>query len=236
MSKPCVIFDFDGVIADTESLHLAAYNHALKILAPQIGRELQIAAREYFSNYIVYGNFEAFRNMLHDAGLSPTTGLIEKLCEEKDRIMDAHLGELAAPLPGVKRLLDHLKETRIPCGICSGARRAEITTLLRAFGILERFAEIVTIEDVRMCKPDPEGYALAFEKLWRHFDAEIEKEFSLVIEDTAGGAAAAHGAGLRVLGVAAGRDQNSIRAWADYVVEDLSQLDLAEFDRWLSVR
>ena len=233
--KSCVIFDFDGVIANTENLHLAAYNHAFKVLEARVGRNIQITPQQYFSRYIMFGNAEGFGHMLHDAGVAIAQDLTQALCEEKDRVMDMHLDELSAPLPGVVRLLDHLKERRIPCGICSGARRAEITRLLVVFGLLERFSVIVSIEDVRRGKPDPEGYSLAFEKLWELTGAEAQKKHSLVIEDTAGGAAAAHGAGLRVLGVAEGGDLTAVRKWADYAVIDLSHLDLAEFDRWLGI-
>jgi beta-phosphoglucomutase len=233
MSKSCVIFDFDGVIANTEDFHFAAYNHALGALKDQVGQNIQITPQQYFSRYIVYGTFEAFRNMLKDAGLTPSIGLLHQLGHEKDRVMDSHLGELGAPLPGVVRLLDHLKERCIPCGICSGARRSEITMLLNSIGLQDRFPVIVAIEDVSMSKPDPEGYALVFQKLWEHSGAAVEKKCSLVIEDTSGGAAAARAAGLRVIGVATTCPVVDVRNWADFPVNDLAGLDLAQFDQWL---
>src|SRR6202008_4180925 len=105
-------------------------------------------------------------------------------------------------LPGVRETLEWLEQHNVPRAICSGARREEILTLLDAFKLRHHFDVLVTIEDVRMGKPDPEGYNLAFDKLNLEYDAELEKEFSLVIEDSAGGCSAAKSANLRVLGVA----------------------------------
>ena len=73
--------------------------------------------------------------------------------------MDRDIVEHAGLLPGVRRLLDHLAEHKVPAGICSGARRHEIQPLLAAFGIAAFFPVITAIEDVRYGKPDPEGYS-----------------------------------------------------------------------------
>jgi phosphoglycolate phosphatase/beta-phosphoglucomutase len=235
MTGGCVIFDFDGVVADTENLHLAAHNQALAELAPRIGTRIELTPQIYFSRYVVYGNHEGFQRMLQDAGAAAGPPLIEELCRVKDRIMDSRLAELAAPLPGVRRLLAHLARRRVPCGICSGARRSEIEDLLRAFDLARHFPVIVAIEDVRRCKPDPEGYSLAWERLRNAARVPIEKNMSLVIEDTAGGAAAARAAGLRVLGLATSSSLPAVRQWADYVAADLSSLNLRQFDAWLGL-
>lgn len=235
MGQACVIFDFDGVIANTEHLHLMAYNQALAARRQAVGKLIQITPEHYFSRYIVFGNLEGFRQILHDHGIDPPQSLLDQLCQLKDKIMDGRIGESPSPLPGVTELVQHLAALKVPCGICSGARRQEIDTLLGAFALGGYFPVIVSIEDVARSKPHPQGYMLAFDRLNVRQDGNLDKARSLVIEDTEGGAAAAHGAGLRVLGVAATSRMESVRRWADFPFEHLAEVPLFQLDQWLGL-
>ena len=232
MAQGCVIFDFDGVIAPTEELHLAAYNAALAVLAPRLGRRLELTPTAYFSRYVVFGDAEAFERILRDAGLDPAEPLVADLCRCKNARMERDLGRLRSPPAGLRELLEHLHRRRVRMAICSSARGQEIATTLDHFQLRDYFQTTVAIEDVQRGKPDPEGYALAFQRL-ADSEMNVARELSLAIEDTAGGATAAHGAGLRVLGVAATESLQAVRRWADHAVSDLSMVDFAELDRWL---
>lgn len=242
MADGCVIFDFDGVIADTETLHLQAYNFAftdqaaaLRKAAPDRPQPPQLTADQYFAKYIVYGNREGFALMLTDAGYRATAPLLDALCESKDRFFDDSLQHIAEPLPGVRQLLGWLEERQVPRAICSGAARREIQHLLGLFGVRAHFEFIITIEDVRHGKPDPEGYNLAFQKLYEKYDTNLAKPHSLVIEDSAGGCSAAKAAGIPVLGVATSLPLARLQACADHALPDLSHLDYGELTRWLGM-
>jgi beta-phosphoglucomutase len=235
MVQGCVIFDFDGVIADTERLHLAAYNQALAAHAGMIGGPLEVTAEGYFSRYIVYGDREGIFHMLRDAGRGHEAAVVEKLAEAKHELFEHNLKSFADPLPGVREVLGFLEERRVPRGICSGARRGEITMLLHAFELQHHFDVLVAIEDVRFGKPDPQGYNLAFDKLNLEYDAELEKGRSLVVEDSAGGMAAGRAAGMRVLGVATSLPIGEVRRHATYAVESLAALSHAELAAWLGI-
>lgn len=235
MGDLCVIFDFDGVIANTEELHLAAYNQALLAARQAIGRVIEITPQRYYSRYIVFGNHEGFRLMLQDQGIHPPRALLDKLCELKDKIMDGRAGQAVKPMPGVTDVIKYLASRNVYCGICSGARRHEITTLLQAFALERYFPVIVSIEDVTRGKPDPQGYCLAFDRLNIHCDGNLDKQRSLVIEDTEGGAAAAHGAGLRVLGVATTSNLDAVRKWADFAFQCLLDVPLSQWDQFLGL-
>ena len=235
MGDCCVIFDFDGVIANTEKLHLAAYNQVLLAASKAVGRVIQITPERYFSRYIVFGNYEGFRLMLQDQGVNPPRALLDKLCELKDKIMDGRIGESPVPMPGVSELIKHLASRNVLCGICSGARRQEITTLLKAFTLDGYFPVIVSIEDVTRSKPDPQGYCLAFDRLNAQQNGNLDKAKSLVIEDTEGGAAAAHGAELRVLGVATTSGLDAVRKWAEFPFAHLLDVPLQQLDQWLGL-
>ncbi len=235
MNHGCVIFDFDGVIANTEEIHLMAYNHALQELRSRLGKEIVITPERYFSRYIVYGTIEGFGLILQDAGITAAPELVAELAAAKGRMMDRDIVEYAGLLPGVRRLLDHLADHKVPTGICSGARRHEIQPLLETFGIAAFFPVITAIEDVRHGKPDPEGYSKTLQLLNELDDRNFPANCSLVIEDTNGGAIAAHAAGIRVLGVATNSPLERVKHWADFAVPDLAHLDLAEFDSWIGL-
>lgn len=235
MPKGCVIFDFDGVIADTETLHLAAYNASFGRHAADIGGPFSMDAESYFSRYIAYGDREGFSRMLTDAGRPHGADLLERLCRTKGQLFEDHLGDFAEPLPGVRQMLAHLEQRGVLRAICSGARRAEIMRLLGAFGLVEHFTTIVAIDDVRCGKPDPEGYNLAFERLYVAADGVLDKRHSLVIEDSAGGCAAARAAGIPVLAVATTSSLSVISRCADHAVENLLKLPLAQLDEWLGL-
>lgn len=235
MARSCVIFDFDGVIADTEAQHLIAYNEALLRLADKLGVTLRIDPTSYYQRYIAFGNREGFECILRDAGLTVSGQIVEELCQLKDHLIDRELSEISAPLAGVKDTLAVLAGWNVPLAICSGARRVEILRILDAFHLRDYFPVMVAIEDVRHGKPDPEGYCRAFDALQLQCDGELAKTQSLVIEDTAGGAAAAHAAGLRVLGVATSSPLEKVKAWADFALPGLSCLQPQQLRLWLQL-
>ena len=235
MARGCVIFDFDGVIADTERLHLHAYNQTLAQHAAALGGTLAISTEEYFKKYIVYGNREGFYHMLRDAGLRHDEQMVATLCAAKDGLFVERLGEFADPLPGVREVLSFLEARGVPRAICSGAGRHEIELLLEAFGVQGHFEVVVTIEDVRQGKPDPEGYNKTFALLAAKYDGTLEKGRSLVIEDSAGGCAAARAAGMRVLGVATSLSVAELQRCADFAVGDLGELDHEHLAGWWGV-
>jgi beta-phosphoglucomutase len=235
MPKGCVIFDFDGVIADTELLHLRAYNQALAAHAAEIGGPLEISTTEYFGRFIVFGDHEAIEHMLITHDRPSDAALVQKLAAAKHTLLEKSLDGSADPLPGVRELLAWLEERRVPRAICSGARRTEIETMLDAFNIRRHFDVLITIEDVRRGKPDPEGYNLTFDRLNLEHAAELDKDLSLVIEDTPGGCSAARAAGLRTLGVATSTPFSELQRHATFTVTSLEQVNWAAFAQWLGL-
>lgn len=235
MPKGAVIFDFDGVIADTESLHLAAYNHALAAHAADIGGPLEILPESYFTRYIVYGDREGLFHMLREHGRDTSAALIDKIAITKRAYFQDRLDGSLDPLPGVRDLLEWLEARNIPRAICSGARRQEIVMLLDAFKLRHHFDEIISIEDVRRGKPDPEGYNLAFDRLNVRHDGDLDRRLAVVIEDSAGGCSAGKAAGLRVLGVATSLPLKDLQQCAAHAVESLENIDKDELAKWLGI-
>jgi beta-phosphoglucomutase len=233
MPKGCVIFDLDGVIADTERLHFEAYNATLSANAALIKGPLVLSAAAYFTKYIVYGDREGFFHILRDHHRPHEERIIDTLAAAKHDLFQKKLHTFAEPLPGVRTVLAFLEDNRVPRAICSGARREEIEQLLKAFNLRHHFDVLVSIEDVRIGKPDPEGYNLAFDQLNLEYDAELDKNASLVIEDSAGGIFAGKSAGIPVLGVATSLALEEVQRHATHAVQDLSHLPLETLRAWL---
>jgi beta-phosphoglucomutase len=206
-----VIFDFDGVIVDSERLHLAAFN---AVLEP---RGQTISWPDYVKTHIGFDDRGVFNACFPTLGKPGMADLIA----EKAAAFQRLLGEGgAAALPGAVALIQHLS-AKIPLAICSGALKEDIIPILGKLGIDTAFDVIVTAEDTPVSKPDPAPYRLAKEKLG------ISR--GLAIEDTPAGIASAKGAGLKVLAVT-----NSYPAGllpeADAVINSLEGLTLEKLN------
>jgi len=240
-----VIFDFDGIIVDSERLHWAAFN---KVLEP-LGKTISWA--EYIQTYIGFDDRDAFRHAvseLHNpprpslCSSHPSTGRdvlespplkgcakrgvdsldLNKLIEAKAAAFQELLeSDGAAALPGAVELIKALSGN-IPLAICSGALREDILPILGKLGIETAFDITITAEDTRISKPDPAPYKLAMQKL-----GVIS---GLAIEDTPAGIASAKGSGLKVLAVTNSYDAEFLPQ-ADVVVDTLEGLTLEKLNQ-----
>ena len=224
-----VIFDFDGIVADTEKLHYLAFE---RVLAP---RGLGIAWEDYVERCIGFDDRDVFRLRLGAAGEPPEGQALQTLVDQKALAFIELVQEEGAPIyPGVWTLVRRLHEAGLPLCVCSGALRSDIDAVLRAAGFGHSFALMVTAEEVAHSKPDPESYLLALEKLRRkHPDAVIRAERVIAIEDTPSGITAARGAGLRVLGVTNTHPREAL-AEAHQVVDSLDPVHPDQLTRWVA--
>lgn len=235
MIKSAVIFDCDGVIADTEEHHFLTFAQTLREQAARLGRLVLLERDLYYARYHHFGDHEALAHMLLDADLPVPPELLEALVHHKGGLMLERLSRIREPLPGVRALVAMLDLLGVPGAVCSSAARREVEYLLRALGLAEFFPVVVGEEDVTHTKPDPEGYRTAFNLLNQRHGERLVLERSLAVEDSPGGAAAARAAGLRVLGVANTHPVDELTEHMDWVVEDLSQVTQAHLVSWLSL-
>lgn len=214
-----VIFDFDGIIVDTEPLHYRAFQ---EVLAP-LG--LCYSWQDYLDLYIGFDDRDALRNAFRSGGKTLADGELVKLVDEKGAAFQRIINSgVVDPYPGVLELLRAISG-RIPLALCSGALPADIDPILVRLGITGTFDVIVTAADVQSSKPDPESYVLAVARLKKaHPDRGIAAEDCLAIEDTPAGIASARGAGLKVLAVANSYPKGELSG-AARVVETLVGVD-----------
>jgi len=196
-----VLFDCDGVIADSEPLHLRAFRD---VLAP-LG--ITITDEEYTDRYLGRDDRELVATLI----AAKARGF-RRVLETETRIY-----------PGVVDFIRAL--AGVPLAVVSGALRNEVEIILRCAGVREAFAAIVGAEDVPAGKPDPEGFLRALGVLGGS-DA-IEPRTCLVVEDSLAGLEAATRAGMRRLAVTNSYPASQLRPLADLVVPSLAGLTLA---------
>lgn len=207
-----VIFDFDGVIADSEPTHFRAFN---EVLAPH---GLEITWEEYEETYIGFDDRDALREVFKAHKKKLPSKELAHLIEEKAAIFQRCIanGEIE-PLPGAVELVKSIP-VRLPVALCSGALREDIDPIIESMGIANAFSVIVTAEDTKKSKPDPAPYALTIEKLGIE-----DPSTAIAIEDTPAGVMSAKGAGLKVLAVSNSFDRDFLME-ADAVTDSLENV------------
>jgi beta-phosphoglucomutase len=216
-----VIFDFDGIIVDTEPLHYRAF---LSVLEP-LG--LGFAWEEYVATYMGFDDRDAFREAYRARGRDLDGKSLKSLVAAKSRAFLDILRAGVEPYPGAVPMIESLHVAGVPLAISSGALLSDVAPILGGLGIDRCFPVVVTADDVRKSKPDPECYALAFLRLSRMHPARVTvPERSFAIEDTPAGVRSAKGAGLRVLAVTNSYGAGEL-AEADWVADSLENVRIA---------
>ncbi len=211
-----IIFDFDGVILDSEPLHYKACCQVLTIFG------IKLSYKEYIENYLGLADKDMFPKLLSNKNYAFSAGAITGMIQEKNSaylsIINSH-----AKLP----MIDHFEQFLFnmapqvkKMAICSGSAKTEIEAVLskvRQGELQSYFNVIVTSEDVKIGKPSPEGYILSAQKL------NITPSRCLVIEDTPIGVQAAKDAGMSAIGLLTTYEKHQFLK-ADKVVTGFKQL------------
>ncbi len=187
-----IIFDFDGVVVESEPVHFRAFQ---EVMAP-LG--ITFDYDDYQRDLIGFDDREAFAFLLEQRQSGPeptgTVPSMRELCMAKLEVFERLIVEDGMPaVPGTLELIDEAHAAGFPIAIASGATRADIELILADLDRRDRFEIIVTADDVQRSKPDPTTYRLAAEKLG------VAPGDAWAIEDTDAGLASATDAGLRAI-------------------------------------
>jgi HAD superfamily hydrolase (TIGR01509 family) len=211
-----LIFDCDGVIADDEPLHLAAFQRALAPAGITIVRDA------YYARYLGLNDREAVRLAFADARVAASADRIAAVLRAKATLF-LDLVRAGTPIyPGVIPFVRGAA-ARVPLAVASGALRHEIDLILVQAGIADCFTTIVSSEDVREGKPSPEGFLLALARL-RASGPDVCAADCVVIEDSQPGVEAARRAGMRCVAITNSHPREALEA-ADLVVSSLAEVD-----------
>jgi len=220
-----VLFDCDGILADSEPLHLRAFQDVLQPLGIVLTRE------DYVADYLGFDDRGVFTEAMRVARRPASDAEIRALMREK-AVAFRRILERDVPIyPGVVSFVGAC--AGLPLGVVSGALREEVEIILRRAGIRDAFRVIVAAEDVAEGKPDPEGYLRALAALQPRSTQGAESAVilpaeCLVVEDSLAGLEAGRRAGMRRLAVTNSYPADQLRAAADHVVATLEGLTLAQ--------
>lgn len=220
-----VIFDFDGVLADSEPVHLQVFQTVLD----RIG--ITLTAEEYYAEYLGYSDRDAFIHVLRNRGVRMSDTELEALLESKKDLFPGAIGDHAL-YPGAAECVARVA-AQVPVAIASGALRHEIELVLDRSGLRDRFPVIVAAGETPRSKPAPDPYARAFDLLRESgaLRAGATPAHVVAIEDSEWGLQSARGAGLRTVAVLTSYERDrlpSAEAWlpsiGDLSIEQLERL------------
>lgn len=219
-----VIFDFDGVVADSETLHFNALNMAFRTRGLHVPKDL------HWQKYLGYTDLENVLAVNSDYQMNWNQDDIRQLLELKCANFHALARTDAPIIDGVEEFVEMLVDAHIPLAICSGAIREDIRIMLEHSGFGNAFQVMVTAEDVEKGKPDPQGYNLALAKLNQKTGSRIQACQCVVIEDSVWGLQAAKSAGMHRIGVTNTYPAEHLLPLAEAVVERLDAITMAQLE------
>ncbi len=208
--KRGAIFDWDGVIINSGAQHELSWER----LAREVGKPLP---EGHFKRGFGMKNEVIIPELLHWTTDPVETRILSLRKEAIYREIIVERGIEA--LPGVETWLKTLQDAGITCVIGSSTHRENITTTLAVLGFDSYFSVIVTAEDVKRGKPDPEVFLTAASRLG------VEPANGVVFEDALVGIAAAQAAGIRVVAVTTTEPKEKL-AHANWVVDRLDELSV----------
>lgn len=201
MKFNAIIFDFDGVIIDSERLKF----NDLKTLLKKRGLKLPNSRfKEMIGKKTKYFLINEFEGKL-------TNKQIEYIITERNRLAHNY-----ALIKGVKSFIRFLKNRKIKLGLATGTKRAIVSKVIKDYGIND-FSFKVTGEEFKRSKPNPEVYKKAIQKS----KTDINK--IAVIEDSVAGVKSAKKAGLYCIAITTNQTKNELKE-ADLIVNSFGKL------------
>jgi beta-phosphoglucomutase len=216
-----VVFDFDGVIADSEPLHYRGFR---EVLAPS---GIDLLEPDYYARYLGYDDVGVFKAIAVDHELAWTPSRIADLVAAKADVLERLEADASILFAGAEAAVRRVADA-VPLAIASGAVRREIVRILERQNLSACFRVIVAAEDTPASKPAPDPYLRAVELLSGTIDGLRPAECAAV-EDSAWGLQSARTAGLRTIAVTHTYEREALEA--DLVISSLDELNVAALRR-----
>ncbi|MCO7516270.1 HAD-IA family hydrolase [Pseudomonas guariconensis] len=202
-----LLFDLDGTLTDTDTLHLQAFR---QLLREHDGRELSQA--QFDAQVSGRANGALFAELFPTASAE----LRQALAERKEALF-RELSPRLEPMPGLARLLEYAQVRSIGMCVVTNAPRLNAEHMLAAMGLQGRFRHVLVAEELLRPKPDPLPYLTGLQRL----DAKAGQ--ALAFEDSLPGVKAASGAGIFTVGIATSQSsERLLAAGAQLVIEDFN--------------
>ncbi len=220
-----IIFDCDGVIVDSEAHHLKAF----QIVLEEEG--IALSQSDYFKTYLALDDKGLFEKILKENHRPVDNKILKRLILRKMPLYKKLSEETLFIYPGVVEFVKKAAR-KYRLAIASGAFRGEIKAALDKGGIRSDFPIIVSAQDVRKGKPDPEAYLTALQKLNTIPSAKekIHPSECVVIEDSVHGVDAARSAGMKCLAVTNSYPYDQLEKIADHVIDSLADIEPSDLE------
>ena len=199
MALSGVIFDFDGVLSDSEPLHLQAFQDVLKT------EGITLAETDYYERYLGFNDEAVFETLTADLGLEMSDERLAQLIQLKHKHFDELLRQYGKLLlfPGAAECILRTA-TKFPIAIASGAESHEIETLLDSANLRHHFRAVIASGDTPRSKPFPDPYLKAVDllRVVANKSGHDPDGCFVAVEDSKWGIESAISAGLRCIGIA----------------------------------
>ncbi|HUU34029.1 MAG TPA: HAD family phosphatase [Vicinamibacterales bacterium] len=220
-----IVLDFDGVVANSERLHLLAFQQALTRQASPV----VLTDAAYYQHYLGFDDLGVFKALGQDAGAPFAAEPLRALVAEKERRYEALAAAGEMLFPGVGEFIRGAA-ARVPLAIASGALTREIENVLAQAGLQPCFLAVVGADQTANSKPSPDPYLEAFARMQAAAGRALDPRRTVAIEDSHWGLESARAAGLRTVAVTNTYPAEALTGHAELVVASLGTLALATLD------
>ncbi|HAX85077.1 MAG TPA: HAD family phosphatase [Cyanobacteria bacterium UBA11370] len=223
MTLKAVLFDFNGVIINDEPIHQQLIEELL------LEENLRPSPQDYRDYCLGKSDRVSLTDLLNSRGRFVEESYLTRIITRKAEAYRRQLEEMEQlPIyPGVEDLIFKIRVAQLPMGVVSGALRSEVELVLDRAKLLQYFPVIIAGDDIKVSKPEPDGYLLAVERLNQYYpDLNARASNCLAIEDTPVGIEAAKRAGMQVVGVANTYPFHMLQRQANWTVDYLHELEL----------
>jgi HAD superfamily hydrolase (TIGR01509 family) len=210
MDRRAVVFDFDGVLADTEGLHLRAFQDVFA------ARGWRLDRAEYLERYMGFDDRDLVRAFAADARRPLSTADEEVILADKARLYERRVAAGSVLFPNAPAAIARLG-ARYRLAIASGSLRAEIAAVLAANDLSQAIGAVIGADDVARSKPAPDAYTAAVAAIG------VPASRAVAIEDSRWGLVSAREAGLRTIGITTSYPPGALDL-ADMIVHDLDEI------------
>ena len=218
-----IIFDFDGIIADTEPIHLEAFKIVLKDI------NIELNDKDYYNKYLAYDDKTLFKKIIEDNGRNPDKSMIKDLIDKKHILITGLFTKHVTLFKGFEDFIN-LVQDRYILSIASGALKSEIEFILSKFNLLSFFQSIVAADEVENCKPHPEPFLKVLENLNSIRDDKIEASECLVFEDSIYGVEAGKAAGMKCIAITNSYEHLDLKN-ADLIVDSFEEINIDKIEK-----
>lgn len=233
MTLKAILFDFNGVIINDETIHRQLIDDIL------VQENLRPSGNEYPELCLGRNDYECLEEILYQRGRVVNREYLDKLIHQKSEAYQAYINQMEK-LPIYEDVIEFIikiqaSNSNCLLGLVTGALAQEAELILTKANIRQYFSVIVGGDEVENGKPAPEGYMLALQRLNQQYpDLELKPSECLIIEDTPVGIEAGQNADIQVVGIANTYPFHMLHRQADWCVDSLKDLDLEYIEQVLT--